>query len=686
MADTKKWQEQKDKVDRFVARFGNEAYRQLVCHAALPLVLTPELVNYLRNEFLRGEDVPWEAEVDLLLSDLCSQVGYELYAMDTQVRAYLLEEIQDSPFWQQRMREVAQVLISYVNFLSRINPEQRRQELEAQRLAAMVYLGDETCQQAVQEIAERFKHVSDVAEGRELSERGVRAELARLSRITQELAPQLKKTPSLIEFAKLVQRVLRNPEAVDSAELQQVHQVGEITLKVQGFWIGTELTGSVVQVEGFPPLQVLEFETGQLVEQNSAFPMLQTQTVESVTLLFEPESALSEDELQPVVPMSYQDVEELVQILSNQAAFAPSSPRAFFENMLLRANLPEGFCWEVIGALTDTPPIDARNIVRWAISKGTNPIDPRSTVLGSLLEVVLRSVGLETSSRIMTLITNYNLYRDPTLLAGLPLHSGSRSSETSTTSHIVSLSPDFTWRGPTDQEELQALLKQLRASPLDVGFLQQSIHQTASICRIELSNSTNSFGRIIGNGFLIGPRLLLTNYHVLDFIIGSDLRDSISNIVLRFGYLISSDVRSMQEKTFRLSASSPILCHSSTEDLDFALLQVEEDILAAEYLHPAPVNYEPPATETRITLFNYPEEQTMRISLNLNGITEVFDQEGLIQYFSDSEGAMSGSPCFNDRWEVVALHHAQKAASSGIYCEGILLRAIYPQIKNYLNN
>ena len=288
MAEPEKWQEQKAKVDRFVARFGNESYRLLARHAALPLVLTPELVNYLRNEFLRSEKVPWEAEVDLLLSDLCSQVGYELYAMDTQVRAYLLEEIQSSSFWQQRMREVAQVLISYVNFLSRLNPEQRQQELEAQRLAAMVYLGDAACQQAAQEIAARLKQVSDAAETGERSDRGIRAELARLSRITQELAPQLQRTPALVEYTRLVQQALRNPGAVDPVDLQQVYQVGDIALTVSPRVLATrqEQVDELAEVTGFPPLQALDFETGQLVEQDSTFLPLQPQTVESVTLFF----------------------------------------------------------------------------------------------------------------------------------------------------------------------------------------------------------------------------------------------------------------------------------------------------------------------------------------------------------------------------------------------------------------
>ena len=305
--DTEPWQEQKAKVDRFVARFGNESYRLLAYHAALPLVLTPELVNYLRNEFLRSEDIPWEAEVDLLLSELCSQVSYDLYAMDTQVRAYLLEQIKDIPFWQQRMQEVAQVLISYVNFLSRANPEQRQQELEAQRLAAMAYMGDETCQKAAQAIAERLRQVSESADSGDRSERGIRAELARLTRITQDLAPQLQQTPALIEYAKLVQRVLRNPEAVDPDELRQVYQVGDVAITVpQVFPKVQKAAEALFEEADFPPLSLLDFETGQLIEQGSVFPTLQEQVVEVVTLFFADEPAPAASPTFPVLlPFSF---------------------------------------------------------------------------------------------------------------------------------------------------------------------------------------------------------------------------------------------------------------------------------------------------------------------------------------------------------------------------------------------
>jgi formylglycine-generating enzyme required for sulfatase activity len=268
LADTEQLREQaKQAVDRFVRRF-DESYRLLAYHAALPLVLTPELVNYLRNEFLRGEQVPWVAEVDLLLSDLCSQVGYELYAMETHVREYLLEEMQQKlPFGKRRMQEVAQVLYSYVNYLSRLNPGRRQQEIEAQRWAAMVYLGDEQCKKAVREIAQRLIETSSGAGEASRTESGIRAELARLTRITEELSPQLKQEPTLLDYARLIQRVLRTPEQVSVAELRSSYQVEDLELKFPDRLLPEQLARTLTSsrqifpnLEGFPPIKTFEFK------------------------------------------------------------------------------------------------------------------------------------------------------------------------------------------------------------------------------------------------------------------------------------------------------------------------------------------------------------------------------------------------------------------------------------------
>jgi hypothetical protein len=114
LSDTLTQELAQQQVERFVARFERN-YRYLACHCALPLILTPELVNYIRVQFLLNEEVPWIAEADLLLSELCRPVGYELYAMSPAVRSNLLAQFQEPEFQQKfgtnRLKSVAQLLM-----------------------------------------------------------------------------------------------------------------------------------------------------------------------------------------------------------------------------------------------------------------------------------------------------------------------------------------------------------------------------------------------------------------------------------------------------------------------------------------------------------------------------------------------------------------------------------------------
>jgi formylglycine-generating enzyme required for sulfatase activity len=208
------------RVGLFVAQF-EPSYYDLVCHTALPLVLTPELVSYLRNEFLR--ELPWIAEVDLLLSDLCKPVGYELYVMDSDIRAYVLE--QRSPtFDTTRMREVANLLISYVRYLADHRAQLSDKELETQQWAAMLYLGEAERQTVVSEIVERFQAVGSggTQVGADLLSR---AEMARLAQITQTLKPQLADYPGLIEYASLVSDVQMRNVILEKERVERTYVV-----------------------------------------------------------------------------------------------------------------------------------------------------------------------------------------------------------------------------------------------------------------------------------------------------------------------------------------------------------------------------------------------------------------------------------------------------------------------------
>ena len=211
----------RQQVERFVWRF-DPSYQRLAYYAALPLILTPELLNYLRNQLLREVRVPWVAEVDLLLSDLCRPVGYEQYAMDSGVRSYLLSQMEQE-LGKERIETVAKLLIAYVRQLAKTNPYLSRQELQTQQWAAMVYLDTE---HVVRQVASAYQQAV-MGEDREDLSGASRAELARISRITKELAPQLRKYPNLLEYAAVVGQVLIDPTQVAPQALGQSYEVLE---------------------------------------------------------------------------------------------------------------------------------------------------------------------------------------------------------------------------------------------------------------------------------------------------------------------------------------------------------------------------------------------------------------------------------------------------------------------------
>ena len=86
-------------VVAFERRFG-EKHLALACHTALPLILTPELVNLIRINFLDSEDIPWIAESDLLLSPLCRRIQEDIYEVEPCVREVLLVELEDKFGWR----------------------------------------------------------------------------------------------------------------------------------------------------------------------------------------------------------------------------------------------------------------------------------------------------------------------------------------------------------------------------------------------------------------------------------------------------------------------------------------------------------------------------------------------------------------------------------------------------------
>lgn len=186
-------------IERFVNRFDQpDGYRILACHAALPLLLTPDLLNFLHNRFV-GKHVPWIADADLLLSELCYPVGYELYAMEPPVREFLIDFMRHQEgLGPKRMQEVARYLINYVNLLYRTTPFLTNSELKSQQWAAMVYL-DGYREKVAEEAVRSWKQAV---------ERNDRFELVRVTAMILKLQQELKSFPELVQYARDIDKML----------------------------------------------------------------------------------------------------------------------------------------------------------------------------------------------------------------------------------------------------------------------------------------------------------------------------------------------------------------------------------------------------------------------------------------------------------------------------------------------
>jgi hypothetical protein len=134
----------------FERRFGLR-HLKLACHAALPLILSPELVNLIHLNFLEGEGIPWVAEVDLLLSPLCRPVDEGLYEVEPAIREVLLVELENQFGWE-RPFTLAKFLEFYLARKSGL--KLRPQIIQTQRWIAQAYLNPDLVVQEMTHLLE----------------------------------------------------------------------------------------------------------------------------------------------------------------------------------------------------------------------------------------------------------------------------------------------------------------------------------------------------------------------------------------------------------------------------------------------------------------------------------------------------------------------------------------------------
>ena len=212
-------------------------------------------------------------------------------------------------------------------------------------------------------------------------------------------------------------------------------------------------------------------------------------------------------------------------------------------------------------------------------------------------------------------------------------------------------------------------------------WLKTAIERSSAVARLGPNKYVGD-----GTGFLIdgawiepelaGKPLLITNAHVCsdDPQVQEQFPYPVARTELKATFLAAANGREPEEIAFtRVIASSP------PSELDFTLLELDKMPDGAKL--PTLCGRSPPVTErgdSRLNIIGHPRGRDLKVSLQDNKTVKV--GEKYVHYRTPTDPGSSGSPVFNQKWELVALHHSSSAAMHAN--EGVRIDLIIERIRN----
>lgn len=205
-------------------------------------------------------------------------------------------------------------------------------------------------------------------------------------------------------------------------------------------------------------------------------------------------------------------------------------------------------------------------------------------------------------------------------------------------------------RGPDEGHRMLERIINERNDLQSASFLSLGDRTVRTTARISRKDGLRRLPA--GTGLLVSPRVLMTNNHVLPD------RRSASRSVVEFNYQLGADLVEGPVATFALE---PELLFVTDEHLDYTLVamapsadgQRAGDEFGRNVLRAQQGKI---ITGESLNIVGHPMGRLKEITIR-NGSLQFQDDE-FLQYTTDTEPGNSGSPVYNDQWEVVALHHA----------------------------
>jgi len=185
----------------------------------------------------------------------------------------------------------------------------------------------------------------------------------------------------------------------------------------------------------------------------------------------------------------------------------------------------------------------------------------------------------------------------------------------------------------------------------DINFIELALAVSRFVGRINIRRGPGRTAGF-GTGFMVSPSLLLTNHHVLG------ARQEAAHSEVEFDYQHDRFGRLLPVVVYGLD---PAAFFVTSEELDYTLVAVREQSVNGIALRQYGWNRLIPDQGKAIlgealNIIQHPKGEPKQIVLRSNQLLDLPDH--FAHYTSDTEPGSSGSPVFNDQWEVVALHHS----------------------------
>ena len=203
---------------------------------------------------------------------------------------------------------------------------------------------------------------------------------------------------------------------------------------------------------------------------------------------------------------------------------------------------------------------------------------------------------------------------------------------------------------------------------LTFGFLAQGALAGRSVAKVLVPRviggapqytSTGKPSRSSGTGWLLSPDLLVTNHHVLNARLQhepdaaeEDLRRQAAGTVVQFDF-DAAGISGTEVTVERLEAWDPL------DRLDFAVLRLATPIVDRAPLQLWPHRLTHMEGDYRpVNIIQHPRGEPKSVAFRNNLVTAA--DATTIRYFTDTDKGSSGSPVFDDAWNVVALHRGSR--------------------------